>query len=227
MGAAAALGQPSLSPTAVTAVPLPSHSSSLPSHCHPAAFPSPSGAPSPQHCPELLQGVVVLSLAERSLVWKQSSRPLFALGGLWEQRPFVQRWAGIRAAQRRTELRSGSVHRGRLLGRGCEAAECPRGENVLGAPGVLPVRENTGLGPPTSEQPQRQVGTAGQTHAASAVLVQGGLGCSGAQCRGTERQKEGTGLMFLSWCWPSLDVNSESLRVRGALTAGFCAVRSV
>lgn len=225
MGAAAALGQPSLSPTAVTAVPLPSHSSSLPSHCHPAAFPSPSGAPSPQHCPELLQGVVVLSLAERSLVWKQSSRPLFALGGLWEQRPFVQRWAGIRAAQRRTELRSGSVRRGRLLGRGCEAAECPRGENVLGAPGVLPVRENTG--PPTSEQPQRQAGTAGQTHAASAVLVQGGLGCSGAQCRGTERQKEGTGLMFLSWCWPSLDVNSESLRVRGALTAGFCAVRSV
>lgn len=139
MGAAAALGQPSLSPTAVTAVPLPSHSSSLPSHCHPAAFPSPSGAPSPQHCPELLQGVVVLSLAERSLVGKQSSRPLFALGGLWEQRPFVQRWAGIRAAQRRTELRSGSVHRGRLLGQGCEAAECPRGENVLGAPGVLPV----------------------------------------------------------------------------------------
>lgn len=30
--------------------------------------------------------------------------------------------------------------------------------------------------------------------------------------------------LFLSWCWPSLGMHSESLRVRGKLTAGFCAV---
>lgn len=183
MGAAAALGQPSASPTAITAIPPPSHTSLLPSHRHPAAPPSPSGAPSPQRCPELLQGVVLLCLAERSPVWKQSSRPLFALGGLWEQRPFVQRWAGIHAAQRRTELRSGSARGAAVLGQGCGAAECPRGENVPRATGVSPVCPGEHwLGILSSEQPQQQAGTAGQGRAGA-----GGLVCSGVQCRGTER----------------------------------------